>query len=235
MKDLLIPILRTAGSFIILMVVTFFIGKHINSHKNHYSFALSVTIGSFIANMGFDTSINFIEMLVSFLSLVLMYYLFMVISSRSRKIRKWISGKPTVLMEKGTLLDQNMKMTKFTLDDLNQLLREQGIFNLNELEYVLLETSGELSVLKKQPYQTPVKQDFNLTYSSVALPIELIMDGKIIEKNMAGKYNREWLDHECQIRNLQIDDIYYAVINSNGTLFIDKYEDQLTSTTTISK
>jgi uncharacterized membrane protein YcaP (DUF421 family) len=235
MKDLLIPILRTSTSFIILMVVTFFIGKHINSHKNHYSFALSVTIGSFIANMGFDTSIKFKEMLASFLSLVLMYYLFMVISSRSRSIRKWISGKPTVLIEKGKLLDQNMKSAKFTLDDLNQLLREQGIFNIYELEYVLLEVSGELSILKKQPYQNPVKQDFNMAHSSVSLPIELIMDGKIIEKNTTGKYNREWLEVECQKRNLQIDEIYYAVINSNGTLFIDKYEDQLSATTTFSK
>ncbi|OLS39199.1 DUF421 domain-containing protein [Bacillus sp. MRMR6] len=235
MKDLLIPILRTGTSFIILMFVTFFIGKHINSHKNHYSFALSVTIGSFIANMGFDTSIKFKEMLASFLSLVLMYYLFMVVSSRSRRIRKWVSGKPTVLIEKGKLLDENMKKAKFSLDDLNQLLREQGIFNIYELEYVLLEVSGELSILKKQPYQNPVKQDFNMAHSSVSLPIELIMDGEIIEKNTAGKYNREWLEVECQKRNLQIDEIYYAVINSNGTLFIDKYEDQLSSTTTLSK
>jgi uncharacterized membrane protein YcaP (DUF421 family) len=225
MKDLLIPILRTSTSFLILMVVTYFIGKHINSHKNHYSFALSVTIGSFIANMGFDTSIKFREMLASFLSLVLMYYLFMVVSTKSRTIRKWISGKPTVLIEKGKLLDHNMKKVKFTLDDLNQLLRERGIFNIFELEDVLLEVSGELSILKKQAYQNPVKQDFNLPQTSEALPIELIMDGEIIIKNNNSQYNREWIEAECKKRNLRIDEVYYAVINSNGSLFIDKYDD----------
>ncbi|MGM0901731.1 MAG: hypothetical protein ACQEXB_11635 [Bacillota bacterium] len=61
MKDLLIPIMRTSVSFIILVIVTFSIGKHINSHKNHYSFALSITIGSFFAKMSFDTPLSFKE------------------------------------------------------------------------------------------------------------------------------------------------------------------------------
>lgn len=70
MEEILIPVLRTVGSFMILILVTLAIGKHINSHKNHYGFALSVTIGSYIANMGFDTNLKFKEMFISFLVLV---------------------------------------------------------------------------------------------------------------------------------------------------------------------
>ncbi|MFL6562364.1 MAG: DUF421 domain-containing protein [Bacillus sp. (in: firmicutes)] len=233
MEDTLIPILRTGVSFLLLILVTLVIGKHINSHKNHYSFALSVTIGSFIANMGFDTNIKFKEMLISFLVLVLMFYLFMVLSSRSRSFRKWLSGKPTLLIEKGKLLDNNMKKVKFSIDDLNQLLREKDIFNIFEVEYALLEVSGELSILKKIPFQNVIKKDLNLPNSSESLPVELIMDGKIIEKNASGIYNREWIEAEFKRRNLRIEEIYYAVVNSDGYLFVDKYEDKITSPTDV--
>jgi uncharacterized membrane protein YcaP (DUF421 family) len=233
MEDTLIPILRTAVSFMLLILVTLAIGKHINSHKNHYSFALSVTIGSFIANMGFDTNLKFKEILISFLVLVLMFYLFMVLSSRSRSFRKWLSGKPTLLIEKGKLLDNNMKKVKFSIDDLNQLLREKDIFNIFEVEYALLEVSGELSILKKIPFQNVIKKDLNLPNSLESLPVELIMDGKIIEKNASGIYNREWIEAEFKRRNLRIEEIYYAVVNSNGYLFVDKYEDKLISPTDV--
>ena len=222
MEHTLIPILRTVVSFMILILVTLAIGKHINSHKNHYSFALSVTIGSFIANMGFDTNLKFKEMLISFLALVLMFYLFMVLASRSRSFRKWLSGRPTVLIEKGKLLDKNMKKVKFSIDDLNQLLREKEIFNIAEVEYAMLEVSGGLSILKKVPFQNVIKKDFNLPNSSESLPVELVMDGKIIQKNASGIYSREWIEAEFKRRNLRIEEIYYAVVNSGGNLFVDK-------------
>lgn len=233
MEDTLIPMLRTGVSFIILLLVTLVIGKHINPHKNHYSFALSITIGSFIANMGFDTNLKFKEMLSSFFVLLIMFYLFMVLSSRSRNARKWLSGRPTVLIEKGKLLDKNIKKIKFSIDDLNQLLREKDIFNICEVEYALLEVSGELSILKKKPFQNTTKQDLNLPTYSESLPVELIMDGKIIKKNATGIYNREWIEVECKKRNLCIEEIYYAVINSSGYLFVDKYEDKLSSPTDV--
>ncbi|WHY69006.1 DUF421 domain-containing protein [Neobacillus sp. SuZ13] len=233
MEDTIIPILRTGFSFMLLILVTLAIGKHINSHKNHYSFALSVTIGSFIANMGFDTNLKFKEMLISFLVLVLMFYLFMVLSSRSRGFRRWLSGRPTVLIEKGKLLDKNMKKVKFSIDDLNQLLREKDIFNIFEVEYALLEVNGELSILKKTPFKNVINKDLNLPISSEALPVELIMDGEIIQKNATGIYNREWIEAEFKRRNLRIEEIYYAVVNSNGYLFVDKYEDKLISPTDV--
>ena len=148
--------------------------------------------------MGFDTNLKFKEMLISFLVLILMFYLFMVLSSRSRSFRKWLSGRPTVLIEKGKLLDKNMKKVKFSIDDLNQHLREKEIFNIAEVEYAMLEVNGELSILKKVPFQNAIKKDFNLPISSESLPVELVMDGKIIEKNASGIYCREWIEAELK-------------------------------------
>ncbi|KKK37482.1 hypothetical protein WQ57_13635 [Mesobacillus campisalis] len=229
MDAMMESILRTVISFILLILITLVIGKHINAHKNHYNFALSITIGSYIANMGFNTKLGFLDMMAGFVSMIVLFYLLLIAASKSRKIRGWLTGKPTVVIENGKILETNMKKVKFSIDDLNQQLREGGVFHIQEVEYALLEDSGKLSVLKKKPFQSITKQDLNLSSGTEALPVELIMDGKIIEKNVSGKYDQEWIQTELRKRSLQLEDVYYAVVNSGGKLFVDTHNDALSS------
>ena len=227
----MISILRTSVSFFILITVSVWAGKQMKSRNNHFSFALSITIGSFIANMGFDTKLKFIPMFAAFLALIFMYFLFALISTNNRRFRMWLSGHPTVIIENGKILDANMKKIRYTLDDLNQQLRELGIFDVLEVEYALLEVSGKLSALKKTSYQNATKTDINpnIPNQKINFPKELIMDGAAVEKNFNSQYSSQWLDQELEKRSLHIKDIQYAVISSNGSLFIDQFEDNLKS------
>jgi uncharacterized membrane protein YcaP (DUF421 family) len=227
MNEILITVGRTIISFIVLLLVTYTVGKHINSHKNHYSFALSVTIGSLIANMAFNLNVKFSYMFVSYITLITLFYMAMHLSTGNRKMRKWISGGPTVLIEEGKVLDRNMKKLNYTMDDVNQLLREKDVFDISQVQYAFLEVSGELSVLKKEAFQPMTKSDFSLPSAPVSLPVEVIMEGEIISKNMSLQHNEEWVMNQCRLRNLQVKDIYYAVITSKGTLYIDTYQDNL--------
>jgi uncharacterized membrane protein YcaP (DUF421 family) len=229
-EDVIHTVVRTAISFILLMFLTFLVGKQINSHKNYFNFALSITLGSFVANMGFDINIKFLPMLSSFLTLVVIYYLLTITSFKNRLLRKWISGEPIVIIEKGNILESNMRKIKYSLDDLNRQLRELGIFDIEEVEYALLEVSGNLSVLKKEKYQNVIKSDLSLKNNdTLSLPIEIVMDGKVIQKNLTKKYSMNWIKQEFKKRNLNIDEIQYAVIGTNGQLYVDLYKDKLHS------
>nr|WP_026575831.1 DUF421 domain-containing protein [Bacillus sp. UNC438CL73TsuS30] len=227
----ILAILRTVVSYIILMVVTYCIGKQVNAHKNHYNFALSITLGSFIANMGFDTNLKFYPMLAAFLTLIFLYLIMSAYSANSRRLRIWLSGQPTIIIENGKLLDSNMKKIKYTLDHLNLQLREQGIFDIVEVEFALLEVSGNLSVLKKSPFQPVTKKDLNLDqpHQENSLPVELIMDGVVIDKNLNDPYSKPWLEQQLKTRRLEIKDIHYAVVGTNGSFFIDLCQDHLKS------
>lgn len=231
MDEILHSMTRTLISVLILMLVSLWAGKQINSHINHYNFALSVIIGSFISNMGFDTNLKFIPMLAALCTLILVYFCLSLISSRNRNFRIWVSGRPTVVIQEGKILDRNMKKTRYTLDDLNQQLREQGVFNIDEVDYALLEISGKLSIQKKTEYQNITKGDLlpNLENVKINQPVELIMDGQIIDKNLRGNYSQGWLNQELKNRQLALEEIQYAVISSNGNLFIDFYNDQIKS------
>jgi uncharacterized membrane protein YcaP (DUF421 family) len=224
-------VFRTIVSFVILMCVAAWIGKQINSHKTYHNYALSIIMGSFVANMGFDVNLKFTPMLAALMTIIFIYYGFSFLSFKSRTFRSWIAGQPTVMIEKGKILDANMKKTKYTLDNLNQQLRESGIFDIGEVEYALLEVSGNLSVLKNVQSQNLVTGDLHLNdpQKRINLPIELIMDKKLIEKNFTSQYTRQWLEQELKKKNLSSKEVQYAVISTSGNLHIDKYQDHLNS------
>jgi uncharacterized membrane protein YcaP (DUF421 family) len=226
-EHVLLSIVRSFTAFLVLMLVAIWLGKQVNSHKNYYNFALSLIIGSFMANMGFDTNIKFIPMLAGFLTIIIVYFLIAKISYRSRRFSHWFSGKPTVIIKDGKILEGDMKKIKFTLDNLNQQLRELGIFDVSEVEFALLEVSGNVSVLKKAKYQSLTKNDlFSFAQNQkLNFPVELIVEGNLIEKNFDDKYTREWLNQQLQLRNLKGEQVHYAVISTNGTLFIDLFQD----------
>lgn len=132
------------------------------------------------------------HILIAFLIFGGIAYLSSIVSRKSRKARKWLSGLPTVLIEESKILEENMKKINYTLDYLNQALREKDIFDIEEVEYAILEIDGHISVLKKPPYRNVTKKDMGiLTANMSAFPIELIMDGKIIEKLEHGHILRE--------------------------------------------
>jgi uncharacterized membrane protein YcaP (DUF421 family) len=120
---------------------------------------------------------------------------------------------------------------RYTLDSLNQELREQSVFDMEEVLFAILEINGTLTVLKKPEYRPVIHKDLWISTNPESwLPIELIMDGQIIYKNLKeNKLTKEWLVQELIKRNLQEGDVLYAVFGSNGQLYIDTYNDFIQS------
>lgn len=231
MEAVITSICRTTIAIILLLSVAYLFGKQIGTHKNYFTFALSITLGSFTANMGFDLHLKFIPLLLSFFTLILFYFILATLSFKSVRLRKWFAGKPTIIIENGILLETNMKKHKYTLDNLTQQLRELGIFNIGEVSYALLEVNGKLSVLKKEEYQGVNKKDLAIIASQkINFPIEIITNGKLLVENFTQKYTISWIDLELKKRNLLVNEINYAVISTNGQLYIDLFNDPVNST-----
>ncbi|MEH7250472.1 DUF421 domain-containing protein, partial [Neobacillus niacini] len=102
-----------------------------------------------------------------------------LVAVRNPRFRKWIAGEPATIIQKGQILEESMKQMGYSLESLKQALRGKDIFNLEEVEYAILEINGSLSVLKKQQYHNTTKQDLTLLPPTGTVPIELVYDGKI--------------------------------------------------------
>lgn len=227
--EILNSVIRTIGGFTFLLVVIYFLGKITSAKMNNYGLALTVTVGSIGANAGFDTKLHFWAVIASLVTTAIAGYLLGVLALKSKKVRELVGGKPVVIMKNGKILEDHMRKINYSMDLLNQALREKEIFNIEEIEYAVVENDGKISVLKKEPFRNVMKKDLlhHQTFKPSSLPIELIVGGEIIKDNLQlGNYTETWLMKELSKRNVQVQDVFYGVVSSNGKLFIDRFQDE---------
>jgi len=221
-------VIRSVASFGVMMVIARILGKATISQMTYHDFVAAITLGAITANLAFNVKMSGWQLFVALMIFGGIAYLFLVLAMKNRTIRKWISGQPTVIIQEGQILESNMRKLKFTLDTLNQELREKNIFNIEEVEYAVLELNGKLSVLRKEEYLPVTRKDLKLKSTKQYFPIELIMDGKVIHDNLH-QYDvkKEWLLQQVKKRGFTVEDVSYAVVSSNGHLFLDPFRDQI--------
>lgn len=224
-------ILRTLSAFVLLTCIAHILGKQTISQMTYHDYIASITLGSIVGNMTFNTSIhfnNFITALVIFSAII---FIVTLISLKNRNARSLLNGEPTVVIQNGIILEKNLEKLKFTMDSLNQSLRRKDIFDIDEVEYAIIEDDGQLSVLKKPPYRNVIRKDLGInTPPQSSFPIELIMDGQIIDKNFTENHlTKSWLFTELKQRGLTLTDVSYCVQGTHGQLYFDLYKDGITS------
>ncbi|ASA25330.1 DUF421 domain-containing protein [Paenibacillus donghaensis] len=221
-------LMRTILAVGLLLLIPRILGKQTLSNMTSNDFVTSITLGSLAANLAFNISLKSSYLVLSLVVITATSFVLSLIALKSRKMRSWISGSPTVLIENGKILEANMRKIHYTLDSLDQALREKEIFNIEEVDYAVLEDNGQLSVLKKEAYQLVTKQDMGLLLHAQAFPVELIMDGKLVEKNLKlHGLTREWLEKELKhkAKGKTLSDVFYAVRGTQQQLVFDFYED----------
>ena len=231
MPEYIVVILRSVGSFGLLLIGTRILGKQTISQMTIFDFVAAISLGAIAANVAFNTSIKAYHAALAFVVYVIIIFTMAFISLKSRKGRKLFAGDPTIVIEKGKILYKNMKKMRYTLDYLNQQLREKDVFNIEEVLFAIVETNGTLTVLKKPQFRHVNKQDLKIPITpEFKLPIELIMDGEVIKANLEHNNLTElWLKTELDKRNLVQHDVLYAVLSGNGNMYINTYKNNIHS------
>jgi len=222
-------IFRTVAAFVLLMITSRILGKQTISNMTFHDFVSGITLGAIAANLAFNEKLNHWLTVVSLLIFFGISYFVSKIALKSRTWNRWVSGTPTVVIENGKILEANMRKIRYTMDSLVQSLREKGIFNPEEVEYACLEDHGKLSVKKKSDYEWVTRKDLKLHAAAVkSFPVELIMDGMIIEDNLAHNgLTVQWLEQLLQQRNKSVSDVFYAVRGTQNQLYFDYYRDHI--------
>ncbi|WP_318153706.1 DUF421 domain-containing protein [Paenibacillus vietnamensis] len=116
-----------------------------------------------------------------------------------------------------------------TMDSLNEQLRQKEIFNIEDVEYALLEINGKLSVQKKKELQAVTLKDLQLNAGKATqFPIELVIDGQLLNDTLKNNHIPESrLLSQLKARGKKLEDVFYAVKSSNGQLYVDDYKDNI--------
>lgn len=221
-NDLLRDTWQTSLIFITLLVLTRLLDKTQVGQLTLYEYVSGITIGSLAATIAASEPEKLWSNYYDLLLFAVLTYIVSVCTMKSRPFRTLLEGSPSIIIENGRIIKENMTSLRLDLDQLNALLRGKDIVDISEIQYAILETTGQLSVIKKSASQPLTKSDMNIHLTDPTFPVEIIMDGEIIEENLKSQnLTHTWLAEQLKLRNIKsASNIMYAVIDSKGQLYI---------------
>ncbi|WP_027400566.1 DUF421 domain-containing protein [Anaerovorax odorimutans] len=233
MNEGLVVVVRALIGFFTLLIFTRLLGKQQISQLTFFDYILGITVGSIAATLTTDLTSRTWAHWVGLVTWIAAVLAMQLITIKWRDASKYINGEPTIVIMNGLIMEDSMKKMRYRIDDLKEQLREKGAFNLSEIEFAVLETSGNLSVLKKSQYQPLTPKDMQIKTDYSGLGTELIYNGLVIDKNLK-QINKDkiWLFSELKSSGVRdISEVFYAALDSSGELYIDKYKDHITNKT----
>lgn len=186
-----------------------------------FDFTFFWMMGGLIASPLFDSRINFTNTIIAAVTIFLTHYLISYISIKSRAFERVVYGKAETLISKGQIQKKNMLKSLFPMEMLLAQMREMDVSNIAEVDTAILETGGRVSVLKKGEYAPVTPYDMKIPVAEGGLPVILVNDGKIIDKNLKYLgYDQKWLMDELLKYGVNdINNVYLATIDGAGQIY----------------
>lgn len=218
---------RTLLAVLILFFLTKLLGKRQVSQLSLFEYITGITIGSIAAYVSIDAETEWALGLVSLTVWVACSYCIEYLQIKSKRMRDFIDSKGSILIEHGRVLEKNMKKERLTTDELMEQLRKKSAFNLADVEFAIMEPSGDINVLLKRENQPLTPKDLGLPVQPEKEPQTVIMDGQIMEEALqkSGR-NRNWLDKKLAESNATVTEVFLAQIDGSGELYADFYDDR---------
>ncbi|HDX9564415.1 TPA: DUF421 domain-containing protein [Bacillus cereus] len=221
-------ILRSVFILIILFAITKWLGKRQISELSFFEYIAGMTIGAIAAQVSTGLDSKFFHGVFAILIFAVVPFLTGILSLKNKTARDFFQGKSTVLIKDGKILEDNLKKEKYTSDELLELLRGKDAFSVADVEFAVLEPSGELNVLLKKDRQPLTAKDIGLKVANEKEPQTVIMDGNVLDEPLsASGHNRAWLHSELEKLGVVIENVFLGQVDSYGQLTIDIYNDKL--------
>lgn len=222
---MLLIFVRAIILYILVLIVMRFMGKREIGQMQPFELAISIMIADLATIPMAEPGIPISNGVIPILGLLLMHLVISVVNLKSIKMREIICGRPSVLIYRGKINEKNMKKERFTINELEERLRVNNIFNIGDVEYAILETSGQVTVIQKPNKRNAIPEDFNIMPEYEGISYDLIIDGKVMEENLKklGKDYR-WLEKQVKAFNIKPQNTLIATIDGKGNFFCQEKE-----------
>ncbi|MFD1361040.1 YetF domain-containing protein [Lentibacillus salinarum] len=223
-------LLRIVISFILLFLLARIMGRKEISQMTFFNFVSAIAIGSLSANFALSPDLNIRNGILAITGWAVFTLIMGFIDIKSKKARKLTVGEPLIVIKNGQIMEDSLRSARLDIDSLNALLRQKNVFSIADVDYAIFETSGKLSVMKQEINQPATKGDMNVTSTIPnAHPIatEVISDGTVNEKNLSAlNLGMNWLEQQVEQAGIKtFSQVFYAQVQPDGTLYIDKKDD----------
>ena len=224
---MLITFFRSIVLYIIVLIVMRLMGKREIGQLQPFELAISIMIADLASIPMTEAGIPIFNGIVPILGLLVMHLLISLLNLKSLKAREIICGKPSILVYRGKIDEKILKKERFTINELQERLRGNGVVNLGDVEYAILETSGQVTVIQKPEKRNTIPEDFNIQPEYEGIPYDLVVDGKIMYKNLKsiGK-NYDWLKKQVEKFNMKPEEALVVTLDGKSQIFCQKKEEK---------
>lgn len=216
---------RVSIIYILVLVVMRIMGKREISQMQPFELVIAIMIADLASVPMSDTGIPIFNGIIPILALLLFQLIISIINLKSIRLRQIICGKPQILIYRGKIDEKALKKEKITINELQERLRQNNIFTLGDVEYAILETSGEISVIQKPEKRNTIPEDFNITPEYEGIPYDLIIDGRIMYDNLK-KIGRDeiWLKKQVDKFKIKPENALIVTFDGKEQIFCQEKE-----------
>ena len=220
---MLVIFIRSIFLYIIVLVVMRLMGKREIGQLQPFELAISIMIADLAATPMSNSGIPITNGIIPILGLLVMHLIISVCNIKSTKMRQLICGKPSILIYRGKIDEKMLRKERFTINELQERLRDSNVMNLGDVEYAILETSGQINVIQKPNKRNCIPEDFGIEPEYEGIPYDLVVDGKIMDENLRtlGK-NYQWLKKQVNKFGYNPEEALIVTIDGKGQFFSQK-------------
>ena len=215
---------RTIILYLILIMVIRLMGKRQIGQMEPAEFVVTMLVANLAAIPMQDGGIPIFSGVIPILTVLGVELVLSALSLKSSKLRKLLCGKPVILIENGNILQQNLRKTRITLDELSGHLREKDVLDIQAVQYAILETNGNLSVFPYPKEKPACAKDAGIKVRHQFLPVTIIADGELLADNLtiAGK-DMTWLHRVLDENRADIESTWLLTVDGgNHVVFFRK-------------
>lgn len=221
--DIIKVILTSVLSAVALFIIAKVMGHKQMSQLDLFDYVTGITIGSIAAELATELERPW-KPLIAMVVYGIITVILTTVTSKIPRMRKFINGTPTIVLNNGKLYRKNMKKAKLDLSEFMVLCRQEGYFNLNDIQTAIFEYNGRLTVLPKATKRPVNPTDMNLVPHAEKICTEVIMDGRILHDNLKRMgLDVNWLQKELEVQGYKtVKQIFLGVCDDNNqlTLFV---------------
>lgn len=219
-------VIRCAVIYFIVIASVRLMGKRQIGELQPSELVITILISD-VASMPLQNmEMPILSAIVSLLLLVMFEVLISVLSIKSRTLRKILQGNSVMIIKDGKLIEKQIKLIRYSIDDLMEALRLKDVFDISQVQYAYIETNGAISVELKPQYRTITLEDMKLAAGSSSIPCLVICDGTVVDSEFdVCNMTEEKLKKILRKSNIEVEDVLMMTVDSAGKTYIKLKEE----------
>ena len=225
---LIISYVRTIILYLLLIAVIRLMGKRQIGQMEASEFVVTMLVANLAAIPMQDGGIPLYSGFLPIVTVLGLELVLSALSLKSLKLRRLLCGKPVILIDNGKILQENLRRTRVTLDELTGHLREKDVLDLSAVQFAILETNGNLSVFPYPKEKPASARDAGVQARKQYLPMTIVSDGQVMEENLRkAKKDRRWLHRILEERQADVESTWLLTVDGSDKICFYRKEDCL--------